>query len=44
LKKVVNFTNGQQESGFLRQIRTFQNFLSPYTITKDQHLGFEAAA
>jgi len=44
LKKIVNFTNSQHESGFLHQIRSFQNFLSPYAITKDQHLGFESAA
>jgi len=44
LKKVIQFTDWQKESRFWRQIRIFQNFLSSYAVTKDQHLGFEAAA
>jgi hypothetical protein len=44
VKKIVKFTDRQQKITFLTQIQNFQNSLSKYAITKDQHLGFEAAA
>jgi heme/copper-type cytochrome/quinol oxidase subunit 3 len=43
VKRFFNFIN-QQESTFLANVQDFQNSLSKYAITKDQHLGFEAAA
>ena len=44
VKRLFKFTDSQQEITFLSNLQNFQNFLSKYAMTKDQHLGFEAAA
>ena len=41
---IFRLTNKEQETTFLNNLKDLQNFLSTYGITKDQHLGFEAAA
>jgi hypothetical protein len=44
IKRIGNFTTSQQELTVLSEVKAVQNVLSQYAFTKDQHLGFEAAA
>jgi hypothetical protein len=44
LKRIFDFNNSQQEIIFLREMKAVQHSLGTYALTKDQHLGFEAAA
>jgi len=41
LKKPVS---PQNESEVLQEVKSSQNILGQYSLTKDQHFGFEAAA
>jgi len=44
LRRVLDITNPQQETALRTNIKAAQHVLSKYALTKDQHLGFEAAA
>jgi hypothetical protein len=44
VSSILNFTKPQQKLTVLSEVKAVQNFLSKYAFTKDQHLGFEAAA
>jgi len=44
LKKVFTFKNPQQEFTAVQETTGIENTLTKYSSTKDQHLGFEAAA
>lgn len=42
--RFFQITNPHQEKKLVKEIKATQNYLSKYALTKDQHLGFEAAA
>jgi hypothetical protein len=44
VNRYFNVTNKNQETKILGEVKAVQNTLSKYAFTKDQHLGFEAAA
>jgi heme/copper-type cytochrome/quinol oxidase subunit 3 len=45
LRDVIKyFFSEQKYNQFLEQVKAFRNWLSQFRMTKDQHLGFEAAA
>ena len=44
LKRFLSLVNLKEESILLKNMQNYQNSLSKYASTKEQHLGFEAAA
>jgi hypothetical protein len=44
LNRFVQVNTLEQFVKLTREIKEMQHFLSKYAFTKDQHLGFEAAA
>lgn len=44
LRRLFHVTTVQQEQNLSLEVKSVQHLLSKYAFTKDQHLGFEAAA
>jgi hypothetical protein len=44
LRRLCHVTTVQQEKNLSLEVKSVQHLLSKYGFTKDQHLGFEAAA
>jgi hypothetical protein len=44
IRRLFQIKHQQEEKKVVTEMKAAQNYLSKYALTKDQHLGFEAAA